>query len=192
MNWSDINIKTYMGLKEYLAPGENELAATVDALPATVGIVAYLNDMSEDEVYDMPLDIFREKVEELSFMSVEPTPTKPQGSYVLNGNIYDVVLDVKHITAGQWIDFQGMDKENYIGLLSCFMIPRGKEYNTYDMAEVHKDIGTMPLPDVLGLCAFFLILYRAYTKALLRYSYRKIPRREKEKRERIKKILDLI
>lgn len=187
MDWNDINIRTWMKIKDYLAPGEE--------LSSSIGIISEVFGFTSDEVSDMSLDEFTSYIKKLEFMSSEVVPSMPKERYLLNGREYNLVMDVRKVSAGMWIDFQSMPKDDYIGLLSIFMIPRGKTYNTgYDILTAREDIGSMPLPDVLGVMAFFLISYRAYTQALLRYSLRKIhPRNEKEKelKSKIKKMLDM-
>ena len=187
MDWNDINIRTWMKIKDYLTPG--------DEITNTIGIVAGVWGLDEDEVSNMSLDEFNSYIKKLEFMSSEPVPSMPKDRYVLNGREYDLVMDIRKVTAGMWIDFQSTPKDDYIGLLSIFMIPRGKTYNEgYDILQAREDIGYLPLPDVLGLMAFFLILYRAYTQALLRYSLRKIhpkSQKEKELKKKIKEMLDM-
>jgi hypothetical protein len=75
--------------------------------------------------------------------------------------------DHTKITTAQYVDFQTLAKDfpaTIPELLSCFLIPEGKEYNEgYDIQEVHAAVRTLPLPMALGYTAFF---FDAFAKSM--------------------------
>lgn len=166
-----------------------------DDLTKTVEIVSIVNKMKIEDVLDLPLEKFKNLVGELNFLSELPVPTQPKDKYVINGHKYRLCLKPKDITAAQWVDFQAIDKKDYASLLSVFLIPEGKKYNDgYDIIDCISDFKSLPIPEVMSLVAFFFILYRAFTKALLAYSYR-MTRKAKtpeaiQVRKKIKELMD--
>lgn len=128
-----------------------------------VAIVSVLSGLTEDEVLRLPLDKFTEYSAKSRFIEVECPENLIPGvakSYQLGGMVLLPVTDIRKITAAQYIDFQtfAQDKENkFVELLSCFLVPRGCEYNEgYDVLDVHKAIREeMSVAECLALLAFF-------------------------------------
>ena len=128
-----------------------------------VAIIAVLAGLTEDEVLHLPLDVFTDYSARSRFMerkcpeNMVPAVSK---SYALGGMVLVPVTDIRKITAAQYIDFQNFaqDKENhFIELLSCFLVPRGMDYNEgYDVLDVHNAIREeMSVAQAIALLAFF-------------------------------------
>ena len=88
------------------------------------------------------------------------------------------------------------DKEHkFVEMLSCFLVPRGKEYNEgYDILDVHNAIREeMSVAEVLALLAFFFKEWVGLIRSTLSSSIKDAMRIEdKETRERmLKRIRDL-
>lgn len=167
-----------------------------------VGIIAILSGLTEDEVLRLPLDKFTEYSAKSRFIEVECPENMIPGvarSYQLGGMVLLPVTDIRKITAAQYIDFQtfAQDKENkFVELLSCFLIPRGCEYNDgYDVLDVHKAIREeMSVAECLALLAFFFKGWLRSIRNILSCSgrmVRKIKDRETRK-ELAAKIQDLL
>lgn len=128
-----------------------------------VAIIAVLAGLTEDEVLRLPLDVFTDYSARSRFAEREcPENMVPAvvKSYALGGMVLVPVTDIRKITAAQYIDFQNFaqDKENhFIELLSCFLVPRGMEYNEgYDVLDVHNAIREeMSVAQAIALLAFF-------------------------------------
>lgn len=166
MTWNDITLNTFEEYRSISEDGSSDFEKTIAIVSVVFGI-------PEEKVLDMPLEEFKEKVSQLQFLADLPAPVQPSEKYVINGTKYRLCMKPKDITAGQWLDFQAVDKDDYARLLSIFLIPEGCKYNEgYDIAEAIGDFENLPIPVVLGIVAFFFILYKAYTKALLAYSLR--------------------
>lgn len=128
-----------------------------------VAIVSVLSGLTEDEVLRLPLDKFTEYSAKSRFIEVECPENMIPGvarNYPIGGFVLLPVTDIRKITAAQYIDFQtfAQDRENkFVELLSCFLIPRGCEYNDgYDILDVHRAIREeMSVAECLALLAFF-------------------------------------
>lgn len=87
--------------------------------------------------------------------------------YILNNHHYKAVLKLPDISTAQFFDFRNYaNKNDYVGVLSCCLIPDGYEYNDgYSIDDVKSDIESMPITDAQTISFFFeiqsLILYRS-------------------------------
>ena len=176
--WKDVTLGIWEKMEE-ITKRENEIERVV-------GFVALFNDMTEDEVLNLPLDEFKKYVNDLGWMNTPPDIEQPKETYKINGKEYDLVTNFHKLTTQQYIDFQTFSKDNnYREMLSVFLIPRGHKYSdNYDILEVQKELADMPVQEVLGLMGFFIVLYRSWSRALLMYSSR-ILRKEGKKNPEI-------
>lgn len=166
----------------------------MEEIDIQVNIIAILNDMDEDEVINLPLQEYQKLVRQSVFLTSQPTPqNKIPKSLKLNGKQYDVVSDVKDMTAGQYIDYQtylGYKDEKYLPhILSTIIIPKGEKYGDTDILEVVKTIKEyLPISVAVSLSAFFLNKWQSLTKATLTYLILKMKmmmRREKNMRVKV-------
>lgn len=167
-----------------------------------VAIVSVLSGLTEDEVLRLPLDKFTDYSARSRFIEVECPENMIPGvarNYPIGGFVLLPVTDIRKITAAQYIDFQtfAQDRENkFVELLSCFLIPRGCEYNDgYDILDVHRAIREeMSVAECLALLAFFFSGWLRSIRNILSSSgrmVRKIKNREQRK-ELAAKIQDLL
>jgi len=155
-----------------------------------VAIIAILSGLTEDEVLHLPLDKFTEYSGKSRFIEREcPENLIPPvaRSYPVGDFVLVPVTDMRKITAAQYIDFQTFAKEKEtrtVEMLSCFLVPRGMEYNEgYDILEVHDAIRReMSVAEVLSLLAFFFGRFLKSTRAILTSSIRRLKNPETRKR----------
>lgn len=89
----------------------------------------------------------------------KPIPRRPiKKYYILNGTKYNANFELPSISTAQFFDFRNYaEKNDYIGVLSCCLIPDGKEYNDgYDIEQTKTDIATMPITEAQTISFFFL------------------------------------
>lgn len=175
-DWKDVTLGTFQRMNE-ISQIENEVERVVE-------YVALFNGMKTDDVLALPLDKFKEYMKDLAWMNTPPEIEQPREEYTINGHTYVLTMNFHKLTTAQYIDFQSYTKsEDYSQMLSVFLIPKGKKYGEgYDAWEVQRDLKAMPVGEVLGLMGFFIILYRSWSRALLKYSSRilkKAAKREK-------------
>lgn len=158
MTYYDITIDKYLKIKDILQEHNN------DYFEVQVQLISVLNDLTEDEVLDLPLDKYKAFVAELDVLTQNLTSTRrcPK-SLTIAGKKYDVVRDVKYFTAGQYIDYQNLisNKDIYqvlANILAVFIIPEGKKYGQdYDIMEVVDVIKhNMTIGDAYDMAGFFL------------------------------------
>lgn len=156
MTYYDLTIAKYLEIKEVL---EN----ATDELSTQVALLAVLNECTEDDLLDMPLDEYKRKVVDLNFLSqpLEPKPNCPK-TITIGKEVFESVRDIKQFTAGQYIDYQNLIKsEDFYSiipnLLACFFIPKGKDYGKdYDIMEVAEKIkNNISIGFALDVCFFF-------------------------------------
>lgn len=155
MTYKDINIKKYLELKKVLDD-------TDDLYRVQSQLIAIVNDMTEEEVLNLPLTEYTKKVHTIDFLTEVPkisnrTPKKIN----LNGRKYEVITDVRKLSAGQYIDFQTlMQSENvddYLpNLLACFIMPENENYGDYDVMAVADEIAEyLDIETAFSLMRFF-------------------------------------
>lgn len=146
---------------------------SMEEIDIQVSIIAILNDMDEEEVLDLPIPEYKKLVQGTEFLTKQPSIHKglPR-KFKINGNEYTLLKDVRDMTAGQYIDYQTYlsfnDIEKYIGdILTCFIIPTGKKYGSYDTEKVKADIMQLSVEEALSISNFFMKRSRTLTKAML-------------------------
>ena len=116
-------------------------------LDRKVAVISVLTGKTEDEVLKLPLDTFTRYSAATKFLEAEcpenliPAVAK---SYPVGGFVLVPVTDMREVTAAQYIDFQTFAEDRdhkAVEMLSCFLIPRGCDYNDgYDVLDVHRAI----------------------------------------------------
>lgn len=154
-----------------------------------VAILAVLTGKTEDEILRLPLPTFTAYSAKSRFLESEcPDNLIPavRRTYDLGGFSLVPVTDIRKITAAQYIDFQTFSKEKedrLVEMLSCFLVPRGQEYNEgYDVMEVHQAIrDEMSVAELLALIAFFFARFLKSTRSTLTYSIRLLKKKDPSK-----------
>ena len=139
-----------------------------------VAVIAVLTGKTEDEVLRLPLDTFTRYSAATRFLEAEcPENLIPAvaRSYPVGGFVLVPVSDMRKVTAAQYIDFQTFAEDRdhrAVEMLSCFLIPRGCDYNDgYDVLDVHRAIrDEMSVATVLSLLAFFFKSWVESIKAI--------------------------
>lgn len=152
-----------------------------------VAVIAVLAGKTEDEVLRLPLETFTRYSAATRFLEAEcPENLIPAvaRSYPVGNFILVPVADMRKVTAAQYIDFQTFAEDRdhrAVEMLSCFLIPRGCDYNDgYDVLDVHRAIRDgMSVATVLSLLAFFFKSWAESIKAI-RTSLKREVRRIKD------------
>ena len=173
----------------------------MDDVDRKVKIVAILTGLTDDEVLNLPITEFTECCAKAKFLDKQCPENLIPGvsrSYPIGGFVLLPVTDIRKITTAQYIDFKTFEKDKehkFVEMLSCFLVPRGKEYNDgYDILDVHNAIREeMSVAEVLALLAFFFKEWVGLIRSTLSSSIKDAMRIEdKETRERmLKRIRDL-
>ena len=173
----------------------------MDDVDRKVKIVAILTGLTDDDVLNLPITEFTECCAKAKFLDKQCPENLIPGvsrSYPIGGFVLIPVTDIRKITTAQYIDFKTFEKDKehkFVEMLSCFLVPRGKQYNDgYDILDVHEAIrNEMSVAEVLALLAFFFKEWVGLIRSTLSSSIKDAMRIEdKETRERmLKRIRDL-
>jgi len=188
-SWRDISINEYYQLKEI--SDDNSM----EEYEKEVAIIAFLYNMTEDEVWNLNINDFNKlQVEKTWIYDFDFDKKKNFKKIEIKGNKYDVNIDIQKMNVAQYIDFQTYwsqrdNMKNIIGnLLSIFIIPKGKKYNEgYDINEVIADIkDNIDIMTAQEILFFFLSSYLISIQIILNYlkwKIKRMKRKEKNKEE---------
>lgn len=164
----------------------------MDEVDRKVSIVAILTGLTEDEVLALPITDFTECCAKAKFIDLPCPETlipSVSKSYPVGGFNLVPVTDMRKVTTAQYIDFITFSKDkehNIVEMLSCFLVPKGMDYNEgYDILDVHNAIKEeMSVAEVLALLAFFFGSWTRSINSTLSSSERMARRvKDKEKRQ---------
>ena len=163
----------------------------MDEVDRKVKIVGILTGLTDDEVLALPLTDFTECCARAKFIDLPCPETlipSVSKSYPVGEFNLVPVTDMRKVTTAQYIDFITFSKDkehNIVEMLSCFLVPKGMDYNEgYDILDVHNAIKEeMSVAEVLALLAFFFGSWPRSINSTLSSSER-MARRVKDKGKR--------
>ena len=164
----------------------------MDEVDRKVKIVGILTGLTDDEVLALPLTDFTECCAKAKFIDLPCPETlipSVSKSYPVGEFNLVPVTDMRKVTTAQYIDFITFSKDkehNIVEMLSCFLVPKGMDYNEgYDILDVHNAIKEeMSVAEVLALLAFFFGSWTRSIHSTLSSSERMARRvKDKEKRQ---------
>lgn len=195
-SWDDVTLKTFYDILDI----SND--STIDIYTRECKIISAVTGESLFTIQHLDLQSYTALSSKLKFLSTPVPQRMPEDTVTLNSTTYIVDKFVKDITAQQYLDYKvrGNDKsvskaQLTAGLISCFLHPKGSAYNdgTYDVDKVIDDImNFMTVPEVTALSTFFMIQYKALSKALVQYSIRMIKKSKEIPKQDKKKILEMM
>lgn len=154
-NWDDISVKKFY---ELAALGQN---------PKLEDLLKIVYDVN---IKDVPIkDITKYK---LDFLNKEIKRKPIRKTYDLNGTTYNACFELPSISTAQFFDFRNYSQKNdFVGVLSTCLIPKGHEYNDgYDIEKVREDIESLPITQAQTISFFFLNQTTVLLEATLQYS----------------------
>lgn len=174
-SWYDISLAQF---NQLTALGES--ATLADLLR-----IVYNKDLREipiSEITSYKLDFLK-----------KPIPREPiKKSYTLNGTKYNATFELPSISTAQFFDFRNYSKNNdFVGVLSCCLIPEGHEYNDgYDSDKVREDIESLPITRAQTISFFFWNQTTVLLEAILQSSTSQLKKNPETKdNEELQKIL---
>ena len=167
-NYKDLTIAKY---QELLSMDWESM----EELDRQVSLISVLDDKDEEEILNLPLTEYTKLAAQTEFLLKEPEVKKRKPNKVkINGREYDIIKEVKDMTAGQYIDYQQYLALNDINkflpnILSCFIIPKGKRYGEYNIDDAINDIKCMSVEEALSIASFFMRKFRTSIEGILLY-----------------------
>jgi hypothetical protein len=187
-NYRDLPIGKYLEICEI------DRREDLEDINKQVSIIAILSGMDEEDIYNLPIEEYRELAIKAEFLK---TPYDGEiltaKRYGLNGMVLEPVTDFRKITTAQYIDFQTFAKDverNIVEVVSTMLIPVGKKYNQdYDVVELQNALRQhLSVADAISLFAFFFVQYTQSIKDSLTFSKEAAMKlRDPEKKKRVLK-----
>ena len=165
MTWYDVTLYQF-----------NEIEKAVNIEDDTERIFRLAEIIYGEDVTNLPLKEFNEKVKQMVFLKDEMPNKIPPKKIEVNGRKYFLDCLLGNITTAQYVDFTNHSNTGDLSkMLSVFVIPEGHKYNDgYDMLEVINDIGMLPIPIVNSIAFFFGRQFSVFMKIFQRYSIKQI------------------
>lgn len=188
-NWDDVTWKEYEQIRQVID-------ADIPADYKAVVLISILTGKTEKDIEYLPINIFQQLVKQLEFLYAEPKKRLHKFDYTVNGREYIFNGLVNTVTTAQYIDYRTYIQGETVEinkLFSCFLIPKGHEYNDgYDMQQVWDDIDDMCWLDVDAAAFFFTIQFAAsiLTSKLSLMKTLKKERKNKKTRDKVKQLED--
>lgn len=187
-NYRDLPIGMYLEICDI------DRRIDIDDLHKQVCIISILSGMAEEDIYNLPIEDYKELAAKAHFLSKEyDGEVLTAKTYILDGWVLTPVADFRKITTAQYIDFQTFAAEGekrIVEILSTMLVPKGTKYNQdYDVIELQEALRKhLSVADALSLFAFFLVRYHALIKDFLTSSKEMVLKmKDKEKRESLLK-----
>lgn len=175
---------------------------TTDEAQFQIELLSILADVNENDILNLSLTEYHKLKKQATFITGFPSDNSyAPDKLTINQHKYTVCKNFKQITAAQYIDYQSylkMKDKKYEFLLSCFIIPEGKQYGEgYNIDDVIKDILELDVTTVVNICFFFLNYYLTSIDSILHYwelRMKKMIRKEKnlEMKQKMQEIINQI
>lgn len=152
----------------------NEILTSEDTdIDKQIDIICVLGDYERDYVEGLKLDEYAGLVQKTKFILEQPKTGLPEKVYTLGEFKLEPMLNARDMNVAQYTDYstylQLTDiQERMVGLISVFLLPKGKKYNDgYSIERVKELILTeLTVDKALGLSAFFLDYTKAWLKGM--------------------------
>lgn len=188
--WEEVSLKKYEELMQFIK--ENVKMTDLDRSIEIYAILSDNKDEARDKLLNMPIDELGKELSKVQFIINKYKSKIPDTEYTIDGNKYTVQLNLKSMTAAQYIDFQNFYKDyekNFKYIFLCFLIPKGKKYGEdYDVMELADSLyDKIPVTIVTDIMIFFCRLLKGLTAATLISSIREMKKILKKEKDPVKK-----
>lgn len=165
MTWYDVTLYQF-----------NEIEKAVNIEDDTERVFRLAEIIFGEDVTNLPLKEFNDKVKQLVFLKEEIPNKIPPKKIEVNGRKYFLDCLLGNITTAQYVDFTNQSNTGDLSkMLSVFVIPEGHKYNDgYDMLQVMDDINSLPIPIVNSIAFFFSRQFSVFMGIFQRYSTKQI------------------
>lgn len=180
-SWDNISINKYYDILDILESEDDDITKNVR-------LVSVILDKDESEIWDMDIQDVSEYTHKLGFLNKFDLPSAPK-KVIIGDYKLEVVKDISKISIGQYVDYQNFVtrplRESIDKILSVFLIPEGKKYNTdYDIINLQQTIREhMSFKIAQSFLQFFFIKYLKLLMHSLR-SFQKAMKKETDPEKR--------
>lgn len=135
------------------------LQSDAEEIDKQVRIIALLDGTTTEAVLALPLNEYASKAAATDFLRHDCPPVSAPSRVISGDFVLIPTKDFTNITTAQYVDFQTFSKGGTAKLpelIAVLLVPEGHKYNDgYDVAQVVRVVRDLPLPEALGLNAFF-------------------------------------
>lgn len=187
MKWSEVTLNQFLELQQIMKIEDD-----------TDKMLSVAELFFGEDVTDLPIPEFNKKMKELDFLQEEVPNNHIVNKVTINNRDYTIDALLGHISTAQYVDFTNyMKEENKIAqVLSVFFIPKGHKYNDgYDMEEVIRDMGSLPVDIAMSESFFFSRQFARFIKIFQSYSIKQLKKTDlpkKAKKKLIKAVEDSV
>lgn len=164
MIWNEITLKQYLEIQKVSTSQLPDLEKSKQLF-----VICYNKDINH-----IPITEVGKYLQDLTALLTTPIPQgKIHKEYTLNGNKYTLNSKIENLSTAQFWDFTEYSKnptQNMAKMLSCFLIPMGKEYGEADIDQVLADLECLSIVDVNTIAFFLLKKFRKLQRTILVYS----------------------
>lgn len=184
MKWNDVTLNQFLELQQIMNIEDD-----------TDKMLSIAELFFGEDVTTLPLPEFNKKMKELDFLQTEVPNNHIVKKVTINGHDYAIDALLGHISTAQYVDFTNyMKEENKIAeVLSVFFIPKGHKYNDgYDMEEVIRDMGSLPIDIAMSESFFFSRQFAQFIKIFRSYSIKQLKKTNlpKDVKENLTKVVE--
>lgn len=187
--WEDVSISQFEQIMSISGMKKNEIDKMIDILSVMTG-------ETSESYKEMNIDDMTNQLSRISLLNSDTLkPRLKNGVYTIDDAIYVLTPSAKHMTGGQFIDYQVtlQNNPNDIAMFcAIFLIPKGKKYGEgYDVIELKEKIyDNLPYIDAMGISFFFQKTLEVLSKITLSYSVKKLKKemnsqKDPEKKEKL-------
>lgn len=172
MNWNAITIKKFIQVHQV----QN---TSFDELDKLVKIAAIVLGKTEQDIENMPADLFKEVVDEIKFIWTTTPSDKLFKEIEVDGKKYKGTFEFNKLTAGQFIDLSHFLNEHVDKLESIHKVLAVMYYNgKYDGDEVlkfaDKIYNQVTMDKAYPLFVFFCRVIMCFVRVMPDYLERKL------------------
>lgn len=207
-SWGEITLNQYIQIVEVSA-------IDMDELDKHVKILSILSGQDEDSILSISLPELKEAIRQVQFIYSLPKPKGIKTSLRIGLNRFEVNIDLKKLSAGEYIDLAELTKDkqavtsNLHKIIAIFLKPVNwfgfsqKKYYTKnqegDLIQTLKSRNrtekllkdNLMMDEVISLSGFFLNNWDILMKATLRYSEKQNKKMAKNLNKLIEKDLQI-
>lgn len=189
-SWEEISLKRYEELMSFI--NAEEKMSDLDRSIEMCAILSGDRDNAREQLLNMSMEDLIKELNKIHFVVEKYKSKPPKTEYIIDGKEYTVQLNIKGMTAAQYIDFQNFYKDyekNFKYIFLCFLIPKGKKYNDgYDVMELADELyDKISITIVTDIMVFFCRLLKGLTEATLISSVREMKKLLKKEKDPLKK-----
>lgn len=179
-SWAEIKLRQFIEINAAKEKGFEEFDLIIELL-------SIITDTERQKIETITLPSLSKAYQNLTWMNNFDIPDKIEPFIEVNGKHYRANLDVRKISAGQYIDLKHYTKDhkniinNIHNILSVFYVPVGEKYNDTPANEVGEEFYEhCPITIAYPVAVFFWTLSNEWMKVTSLYLEKAMMKKARE------------